>query len=111
VDGIIIADSQLGPTHLSRVAQPAPFAVFLNSQRISTASAFRTVSIDNTHGGQLAATHLAGLEHRRVAYTWGHTNAQPRINNGMTVMSIHYISMALRALTRWWCMATHTLMI
>ncbi len=72
VDGIIIADSQLGPTHLSRVVELAVPAVFLNSQRISHANEFRMVTIDNTHGGQLAATHLAGLGHRRLAYLGAH---------------------------------------
>lgn len=72
VDGIIIADSQLGPPHLSRVVELAVPTVFLNSQRISHANSFRMVTIDNTHGGQLAAMHLAGLGHRRLAYLGAH---------------------------------------
>lgn len=72
VDGLIIADSQLGPPHLSRVAQLAVPAVFLNSQRMTHTSEFRTVSIDNHHGGALAAQHLYNLGHRRMAYLGAH---------------------------------------
>lgn len=97
VDGIIIADSQLGPPHLSRVVELAVPAVFLNSQRLTQPVDFRTVSIDNYQGGAMAAQHLLGLGHRRLAYLGAHkrpASNQQRHDGYVNTLSQHGIAPA-----------------
>lgn len=68
VDGIVVADSQLGDTQLDRLQDIGIPTVFVNSQTAQTSHAFRHVCIDNYQGGVLAARHLYDYGHRQVAY-------------------------------------------
>lgn len=68
VDGIIVADALLHDSHMARLAALHIPTVFVNSQMYDTPADFLHVSIDNYHGGYLAATHLHALGHRHLAY-------------------------------------------
>jgi LacI family transcriptional regulator len=66
VDGLIIASTTLTLRHQVRIREvPCP-VVIVNSE--STVSAVPAVLSDNAAGGRLAAEHLLGLGHRRLAY-------------------------------------------
>ena len=66
VDGLIIASTTLTLRHQVRIREvPCP-VVIVNSE--STVSAVPAVLSDNASGGRLAAEHLLGLGHRRLAY-------------------------------------------
>jgi DNA-binding LacI/PurR family transcriptional regulator len=66
VDGLIIASTTLTLRHQVRIREvPCP-VVIVNSE--STVSAVPAVLSDNAGGGRVAAEHLLGLGHRRLAY-------------------------------------------
>lgn len=68
VDGIIIADALLHDSHVVKLAAMHIPTVFVNSQMDDVPADFLHVSIDNYHGGRLAAEHLYALGHRQLAY-------------------------------------------
>ncbi len=72
VDGIIVVDSQLEPRDVRQIEQDATPTVFINSQRTLESTSFRSVTIDNYAGGELAAHHLATLGHQTYAYFGSH---------------------------------------
>ena len=68
VDGIIVVDSQLGPSEIRQLEASGSPMVFINSQRTFESSSLRSVTIDNYAGGAIAADHLVALGHQKVAY-------------------------------------------
>lgn len=66
VDGVIIASTALTERHAARIRElPCP-VVIING--VSTVPAVPAVLSDNVAGGRLAAAHVLGLGHRRLAY-------------------------------------------
>jgi LacI family transcriptional regulator/LacI family repressor for deo operon, udp, cdd, tsx, nupC, and nupG len=68
VDGIIVVDSQLGPSEIRQLEASGSPMVFINSQRTFESTSLRSVTIDNYAGGAIAADHLVALGHQKVAY-------------------------------------------
>ncbi len=68
VDGIIVVDSQLGPSEIRQLEASGSPMVFINSQRTFESASLRSVTIDNYAGGAIAAQHLVALGHQKVAY-------------------------------------------
>jgi LacI family transcriptional regulator len=78
VDGILMNSvSSLSRSQTERLAGMGVPIVLLN--RTAARRAFSTVSSDNEAGGALAAEHLLGLGHRRIAHLTG-----PRHHGNMT---------------------------
>ncbi len=69
VDGLIVASSQLSErSWQSLLNSPVPVVV-VNAEAASLA--VTVINSDNAAGGRLAAEHLIGLGHRRIAYIRG----------------------------------------
>lgn len=70
VDGLIIAKSQRRERALLKAAVDAQLPVVIIAPD-ETATDVQVVRCNNIAGGALAAAHLAGLGHRRIAYAGG----------------------------------------
>ena len=66
VDGIIVTSSRVGALHVPMLSQMEVPIVLLNNQHPSEAA--YSVMIDNEGGSFAAASHLAGLGHKRIGY-------------------------------------------
>ena len=66
VDGIIVISSRVGTLYLPLLAEMMVPIVLVNDQYAGTF--VHSVMIGNLEGARAAASHLAGLGHRRIAY-------------------------------------------
>jgi LacI family transcriptional regulator len=66
VDGIIVAASRVGARHAALLSRARVPVVLVNSD--APHSGIPSISSDNRGGGRIAAEHLLGLGHRRVAH-------------------------------------------
>jgi LacI family transcriptional regulator len=69
VQGIVITPATRSIRHLEALRDRGTFVVLLD--RRSRAGQFCSVSVDHTHGGELAARHLFDLGHRLIAFING----------------------------------------
>jgi DNA-binding LacI/PurR family transcriptional regulator len=80
VDGMIVASSQLSQASWSRLAESPVPVVVVNAEPAGVP--VTVITSDNVAGARIAAAHLIGLGHRRIAYIRGHegfTADGPRI--------------------------------
>ena len=66
VDGILVNSSRVGALYLPMLREMQVPIVLINNQH--PGEFVHSVRIDNLGSGRLAARHLAGLGHRRIAY-------------------------------------------
>jgi DNA-binding LacI/PurR family transcriptional regulator len=74
VDGVIVTASRVGALYLEYLEQIGGPIVLINNHNEESGRYTFSVSVDNRHGGRLAAEHLAQLGHRRIAYVAGPAN-------------------------------------
>jgi LacI family transcriptional regulator len=78
VDGLIVLTGRLSDTALRALARQLPVVV---TGRIMKAPGLVSLDFDNALGAQMAAAHLLGLGHRRIAFIGGdplHPDARER---------------------------------
>lgn len=73
-DGILMSCSLQGEFELARISEHFPNLVLINHQ--ADALAGRCFSINHELGGRLAARHLVGLGHEKIAVITGRLSAQ-----------------------------------
>jgi len=66
VDGILVMASRIGAVYLQMLSEMRVPIVLINSHHAG--EFVHSVRIDNVAGARLAASHLTGLGHRRIAY-------------------------------------------
>jgi DNA-binding LacI/PurR family transcriptional regulator len=74
VDGVIVTSSRVGALyqeHLERIGVPV---VLINNHSEQSGRYTFSITVDNQHGGYLAAQHLIRLGHRRIAYITAQVN-------------------------------------
>jgi len=74
VDGVIVTASRIGALYLEHLERVGVPIVLINNQNEQSGRYTFTVTVDNRHGGKLAAGHLVKLGHRRIAYVSGPAN-------------------------------------
>ena len=74
VDGVIVTASRVGALYLEYLEQIGGPIVLINNHNEESGRYTFSVSVDNRHGGRLAAEHLVQLGHRRIAYVAGPAN-------------------------------------
>jgi DNA-binding LacI/PurR family transcriptional regulator len=74
VDGVIVTASRIGALYLEHLERVGVPIVLINNQNEQSGRYTFTVTVDNRHGGKLAAGHLVSLGHRRIAYVSGPAN-------------------------------------
>jgi DNA-binding LacI/PurR family transcriptional regulator len=75
VDGVIVTASRIGTLYLDHLERIGVPVVLINNHAEQSGRYTFTVSVDNVHGGRLAAGHLVQLGHRRIAYVAGPANS------------------------------------
>lgn len=85
VDAVIVTSSRVGALHQARLAAAGVPVILLNSHSPggmlnAAPSLAYSVRVDDVHGGRLAAEHLLGLGHRRVAHITGPVGHSPSID-------------------------------
>jgi DNA-binding LacI/PurR family transcriptional regulator len=68
VDGVIVSSSRVGVLYQESLDQLRVPVVLINSLAQHRGRQTFSLSVDNTHGGYLAANHLIQKGHRRIAY-------------------------------------------
>lgn len=71
VDAIVVISSRVGDRHGEALARSGVPIVLVNDHSGVGIRHTRAVSVDNRHGSELAAAHLLGLGHRRIAHITG----------------------------------------
>ena len=71
VDGVIVTSSRIGALYREHLRQIGVPIVLINSHSEQEGRYSYSVTVDNFQGGFLAARHLIGLGHRRIAYIDG----------------------------------------
>jgi DNA-binding LacI/PurR family transcriptional regulator len=71
VDGVIVASSRVGALYQDHLDSLAVPVVLLNNHSEQRGPYTFSISVDNRGGGQIAATHLLDVGHRRIAYVRG----------------------------------------
>jgi DNA-binding LacI/PurR family transcriptional regulator len=71
VDAVIVISSRVGALYQEHLEGLGVPVVLINSHREQSGPYTFSVSVDNQHGGALAAGHLIQLGHRRIAYVSG----------------------------------------
>ncbi len=74
VDGVIVTASRVGALYLEYLEQIGGPIVLINNHNEESGRYTFSVSVDNRHGGRLAAEHLVQLGHQRIAYVAGPAN-------------------------------------
>jgi DNA-binding LacI/PurR family transcriptional regulator len=74
VDGVIVTASRVGALYLEYLELIGGPIVLINNHNEESGRYTFSVSVDNRHGGRLAAGHLVQLGHRRIAYVAGPAN-------------------------------------
>jgi LacI family transcriptional regulator, galactose operon repressor len=69
VQGIVVSPAERSIRHLEALRDRGTLVVLLD--RRSSSGQFCSVSVDHTHGGELAAKHLFDLGHRLIAFING----------------------------------------
>jgi len=71
VDSVIVTSSRVGALYLEHLERIGVPVVLVNNHNEQSGRYTFSVSVDNRHGGYLAASHLIERGHRRIAYVSG----------------------------------------
>jgi DNA-binding LacI/PurR family transcriptional regulator len=71
VDSVIVTSSRVGALYLEHLERIGVPVVLINNHNEQSGRYTFSVSVDNRHGGHLAAAHLIEAGHRRIAYICG----------------------------------------
>lgn len=71
VDSLIVTSSRVGALYLEYLERIGVPVVLVNNHNAQSGRYTFSVSVDNQHGGGLAASHLIERGHRRIAYVSG----------------------------------------
>lgn len=71
VDSLIVTSSRVGALYLEHLERLSVPVVLVNNHNRQSGRYTFSVSVDNQHGGYLAAAHLIGRGHRRIGYVSG----------------------------------------
>jgi len=82
VDSVIVTSSRVGALYLEHLERIGVPVVLVNNHNEQSGRYTFSVSVDNQHGGHLAANHLIELGHRCIAHVSGpadHSDAEERL--------------------------------
>jgi LacI family repressor for deo operon, udp, cdd, tsx, nupC, and nupG len=71
VDSVIVTSSRVGALYLEHLERIGVPVVLVNNHNEQSGRYTFSVSVDNRHGGHLAASHLIESGHHRIAYVSG----------------------------------------